>query len=767
MAGDTSDIDRLEEEFNRAYSLDKLKDFVTKKPIDPDNIRNDIQLIIPRDIGIDNYDDYTFYVESNSPNVVINSYRADVYRPLPGEAKEDVRLRAYMEKKDGSLRVKKDIDIKLSPLTDEEIDREIELMELVKKDYPRAIRGQNGSLDRVTEDLTYFFEASLGRSGLEYARDVKDMKNTGIIPVALEGWEEDESWRLFRSSDEEVVAHENLLVTRPKKDTVVEIESVLSSQVYGKYSERYPEDERFRKLYRQGVSARIKVLGNGDKEDTVTDTNTGDNGLSFDVIGYKGPIISGEYEVLEGDTVLTFTRRILDDNRIAYIEDHGYIRSIDGQAEMDKGPTSGWVYKVNGKLGDRATARYRLKQGDRLSWVYVNSYGDLPIIGDGGTGSMDKTKLEIDSIREEINKENIDYLEIENRLAHLLTNNLGSSEDLLDEIVKLYVELSKKVYDSKEETSPNKIKVRLLKDGDIFIPREFKGVLLENKVDLLEIEEGDLKIYMDTRKLYDNMLIKSDRDSFININFYSNNRPIDKLKSSIKLELGLGDLNNRDRLRVRTEDGTILGGMYNKSRNSLVFRTKVLGRFLVEEGSFHYKDIEGHWSKENIEKLSSSGLVKFKEDEFLPDRNITRGEFVSLVNGIMEFEQVGEKNYFKDIDRESPHMDDINILASLGLVKGRAGDRFYPDEEISREEAAVILGRILEMKGYRDKNYKDLDYLKDKSSLSSWSRDYMTVLFNNHILLGDSAGMIRPKDSLTRGEAATMAVRFFELILFY
>lgn len=75
-----------------------------------------------------------------------------------------------------------------------------------------------------------------------WVRDMKDMKGYGIVPTPIEGWEELEAWRLFKSSNPNVISHENLLVTRQEEPKNVVITSYLSSEALGKYGELYQID---------------------------------------------------------------------------------------------------------------------------------------------------------------------------------------------------------------------------------------------------------------------------------------------------------------------------------------------------------------------------------------------------------------------------------------------------------------------------------------------------------------------------------------------
>ena len=136
----------------------------------------------------------------------------------------------------------KEIKVTVQPLTQDEIDAEIALMERVKDAYWDGIRNANTDQNNVTTDLHAFQECYLNDNGeLTWVYDYKELKNHGknhrIIPDELDNWYDLQIWRLFRSSNADVIAHENLLVTRQNDSKAVTITSYLSSETLGKYAE--------------------------------------------------------------------------------------------------------------------------------------------------------------------------------------------------------------------------------------------------------------------------------------------------------------------------------------------------------------------------------------------------------------------------------------------------------------------------------------------------------------------------------------------------
>ena len=114
---------QMQKELDENYLVTKLTYVVTGEVIDPEAVNGDIQLLTARATGIENYDDYKFIVTSDDPDLAeINAYRANIYRPMPGEAAAEVTLTVTMQHKTKDVSVQKQITLKVLPLTKAELD---------------------------------------------------------------------------------------------------------------------------------------------------------------------------------------------------------------------------------------------------------------------------------------------------------------------------------------------------------------------------------------------------------------------------------------------------------------------------------------------------------------------------------------------------------------------------------------------------------------------------------------------------------------------
>lgn len=369
----------LGKKLDAALQQPGLTDAVTGKALDTSNVVNDIHFPTTRDIGVDGK--YQPVTITSSDESVIKTYdvnnaaRVQVYRPLAGEDAKEVTLTITITDKETGVTASRDIVVTVQPLSDDEIDAELALMEQVKAHYFDGIKNANTNPNEITTDLHPFAEAYSDNGEIVWVYSNSDMRGNGIVPVAMDGWEAEESWRAFRSSNGSVISHENLLVTRDKENKTVTVTSWLSSEKYGKYAEMYPNDARFAKLTKQPVSATLIVLGTNPSDDNPKDTKFNvkftlrDNNTTWFSVKYS--------DIEEGATVFDVFRRALSDN--GYTSEGGkFVTGISGKKgtlrNLDRGEYSGWMYSVNGATPDKLMNEYYLSSDAKIVFYFTDDY---------------------------------------------------------------------------------------------------------------------------------------------------------------------------------------------------------------------------------------------------------------------------------------------------------------------------------------------------------------------------------------------------------
>ncbi|HYE69757.1 MAG TPA: S-layer homology domain-containing protein, partial [Anaerovoracaceae bacterium] len=165
-------------------------------------------------------------------------------------------------------------------------------------------------------------------------------------------------------------------------------------------------------------------------------------------------------------------------------------------------------------------------------------------------------------------------------------------------------------------------------------------------------------------------------------------------------------------------------------------------------------DINGHWGESAIQKAVDAGFVLGYEDgTFKPNNAVKRAEFVSMVNKALQLRDENTLNLlYSDVKKTDWFYTDIQKASYARYVSGVSETSFMPKKNITRQEAASMLARILPKSG--GKSETALSGYPDAAMISSWARAAMALVVERGYLKGYGNGNLAPSATLTRAEAA-------------
>ncbi|WP_042167280.1 hemoblobin-interacting domain-containing protein [Paenibacillus gorillae] len=168
--------------------------------------------------------------------------------------------------------------------------------------------------------------------------------------------------------------------------------------------------------------------------------------------------------------------------------------------------------------------------------------------------------------------------------------------------------------------------------------------------------------------------------------------------------------------------------------------------------------LNGHWASAQISKWSSKGLVSsYPDGQFKPDKQITRAEFVKLVNTLFGFHTKGKEgaSRFTDVGDEAWYGEQVDIGRQAGYIAGYPDGTFKPDQAIARQEAASIAAGLFHVK----KTGESLNGFGDQAKVASFAREALAGLVSGGYMKGFTDGTIRPLQPITRAEAVVLLDR--------
>jgi len=168
-----------------------------------------------------------------------------------------------------------------------------------------------------------------------------------------------------------------------------------------------------------------------------------------------------------------------------------------------------------------------------------------------------------------------------------------------------------------------------------------------------------------------------------------------------------------------------------------------------------------HWCYEKIMNFLDRGFVCGYEDgTFKPDRTITRAEYVKIVNnffGYSENENI-EKLTFSDVSKKDWFAGYVAEAVERGYITGYPDGTFRPNEPIRRQEATVILSRILNIdeEVYPEDHIDGLAQYSDGKVIEEWAYVAIHSYSVYNFINGYPDGTIKLLQNVTRAETVEL-----------
>ena len=260
---------------DKYITVNDLKYFVKEDGVfDANNVVGDIQL--PRYTRIKDENNKLVFknkeikYSTDDSAITVNGYRAAVDR----FQQENKTVNLIVSFTRDNVTVTKKIPLKIAVITDAELDAEIKAMDYAKAHFFDGINnGANVDKDSIKENLHAFYEFRFDGEKPVWVYTMAEKTGRGIVPVSYfdSSWEaETNGYSTFKSSNRDVIAHQNLIVTRPAQNTKLTVTSWLGSARYGDLAKKYPNNAKLQKLYKQEVSVELTVLGKSSKKDVLS-----------------------------------------------------------------------------------------------------------------------------------------------------------------------------------------------------------------------------------------------------------------------------------------------------------------------------------------------------------------------------------------------------------------------------------------------------------------------------------------------------------------
>ena len=161
------------------------------------------------------------------------------------------------------------------------------------------------------------------------------------------------------------------------------------------------------------------------------------------------------------------------------------------------------------------------------------------------------------------------------------------------------------------------------------------------------------------------------------------------------------------------------------------------------------------------------GLMSGTSDTtFSPDASMSRAMLTTVLYRLMgEPEPETAEAVFADVSAGSWYGPAVTWAWENDVINGYGGGLFGPADELTREQAAVILWRLLRNLGADvSMDEEDMPEFADAQHISGYARDALDWACGMGLLDVGEDGTADPKGVVTRGEAAQIVLNFIVIV---
>lgn len=163
-----------------------------------------------------------------------------------------------------------------------------------------------------------------------------------------------------------------------------------------------------------------------------------------------------------------------------------------------------------------------------------------------------------------------------------------------------------------------------------------------------------------------------------------------------------------------------------------------------------FPDVNKHWASNEITSWAEKGLASgYSDGTFKPNKEVSRAEFVALVNRAFEINKEGTTESFIDVKPSAWYHNDVMAAKFAGYIGGYQDGSFKPNNPVTRQEVASILVRLLNI----EPTTSGLEKFTDAAKISEWSRGNIGAVVQKGLMRGMPDESFMPLKSITRAEA--------------
>lgn len=174
-----------------------------------------------------------------------------------------------------------------------------------------------------------------------------------------------------------------------------------------------------------------------------------------------------------------------------------------------------------------------------------------------------------------------------------------------------------------------------------------------------------------------------------------------------------------------------------------------------------FKDLTEKWYVDAVKYSFENNIIKgYNEETFAPNDKLTRGMVVTILYRMEGEPKVSGTSKFSDV-KGGYYKDAIKWASDNKVVNGyKNTNKFGPDDNVTREDLAVILSNYAKFKGKDMTKSNDLKAFSDANKVSGYAETSVKWAVGTGVITGNADKTLKPQGTATRAEAAAMFQKY-------
>ena len=173
------------------------------------------------------------------------------------------------------------------------------------------------------------------------------------------------------------------------------------------------------------------------------------------------------------------------------------------------------------------------------------------------------------------------------------------------------------------------------------------------------------------------------------------------------------------------------------------------------------------WYHDAVDYAIDNGMMNgVGNNLFAPESNLTRAMLVQVLWNLEGNPEASAITEYSDVASDAWYYNAVQWATAENIVGGYGNGIYGPEDDITREQMALMLYRYAQYKGYdTTQNGADVQDFADYEDISDWALEGVTWAVNAGLLNGKGNGILDPIGDATRAEVAQILMNFCENIV--